>query len=205
MNFANYTALKSAIADELNRTDLDTAIPGFISLMESQTERQLRTREMLSQVNFTVDSEFENIPADFLETRRFELQSNPVQLLEYQTPDQSSTYKQYYPFGAKPMRFTVIGEQFQFLPAPNASFTAVLLYYKQIPRLSDVTPTNWLLTKHPDIYFYGSLLNTAPYLKEDARLAVWAQLYQAAVDSLNVADERAQTASHGLKIRSRSF
>jgi hypothetical protein len=32
---------------------------------------------------------------------------------------------------------------------------------------------NWLLTGHPDVYLYASLVETAPYLKDDSRVPVW--------------------------------
>lgn len=46
------------------------------------------------------------------------------------------------------------------------------------------TDPNWLLTGHPDIYFYGTLVECAPYLKDDARIPVWESRLQDAVASL---------------------
>jgi predicted transcriptional regulator len=47
--------------------------------------------------------------------------------------------------------------------------------------LAGVTPfavpgpgvTNWLLTEHPDVYLYAALVESAPYLGDDARLTLW--------------------------------
>jgi hypothetical protein len=205
MNFTDYASLQTAIGDELNRTDLTTAIPGFISLMESQTERQLSVREMLASVQFTVDSEFEDLPDSFLETRSFYLNTTPITPLLFRTIESLEMFKRANSGVGKPTDYTVLGEQFMFVKTPDTSYTATLVYYQNIPRLTDVVTTNWLLTKHPDIYFYGSLLNSAPYLKEDARIQVWAQLYQNAVEALKVADERSQTAASGLKSQARMF
>jgi hypothetical protein len=33
--------------------------------------------------------------------------------------------------------------------------------------------TNWLLTQHPDLYLYAALVESAPYLKDDERIALW--------------------------------
>lgn len=206
MNFTDYTSLQSAIADELNRTDLVSAVPGFIRLMEAQTERQLRTREMTVVLpSFAVGNEFEPIPADLLEVRSFRLNTDQVQPLDFATFEQMADYRQEYPGIGMPSKFSVVGEQFWFLRVPDTAYTANLIYYAGLPKLSNTQTTNWLLTKHPDIYFYGSLLNSAPYLKEDARLAVWAQLYQNAVEALKTADQRAQTAANGLKAQARMF
>ena len=75
MALTTYTELKASVADWLNRTDLTTEIPDFISLAEAQMERTLRTRQMLTRTTLTVDSEFETTPADFLEVRALKLTS----------------------------------------------------------------------------------------------------------------------------------
>lgn len=123
----------------------------------------------------------------------------------FRTIESMEQYKRANPGVGRPSEYTVLGDNFMFLKAPDTSYTATLVYYAAIPRLSALVTTNWLLEKHPDIYFYGSLLNSAPYLKEDARIAVWAQLYQSAVDALITADQRSQTASNGLKAQARMF
>lgn len=200
-----YTTLKAQIADFLNRTDLDTAIPGFIALCESQTERQLRVRQMLATTTITVDSELETLPADFLETRSIVLNTTPVRALQFRTIDSMAMFKAANPQVGRPTEFTVLGNSFQFLPVPDSAYTATLTYYQTIPRLSDTVASNWLLQKAYDIYLYGSLINSAPYLKEDGRIATWAQYYQGAVDALSIEDDRAQTASAGLKAKARMF
>ncbi len=40
------------------------------------------------------------------------------------------------------------------------------------------TSTNWVLDDHPDVYLYGALLETAPYLVDDARIPVWETLFE---------------------------
>jgi hypothetical protein len=99
----------------------------------------------------------------------------------------------------------MVGQQFQVVPTPSGSFDAELLYYAKIPALSDSNTTNWLLTESPDLYLYGALAQTAPYLKEDERMGVWAGLYQKLFDDMMLADERARIGSSKLKARIRTF
>lgn len=200
-----YTELKAQIADFLNRDDLTAAIPNFIALCEAQTERQLRVRQMLASTTITVDTELVTLPADFLETRSIVLNTNPVRLLNFRTIDSMAEYKAMFPTAGKPAEYTVIGNSFQFLPVPDTAYSATLTYYQSIPRLSDAVPSNWLLSKAADIYLYGALINSAPYLREDSRVSVWATYYQGAIDALSVEDDRAQTASAGLKAKARAF
>lgn len=202
MKFDTYTDLQAAIATELDRTDLAAQIPGFIRLSEAQTERQLRVRQMVASVPFTVDAEKKAVPADFLETRALYLNTNPPSLVEFDTAEGlTGTFRA----PGKPIAHTVEGENFRFSPVPDSAYAATLIYYQAIPRLSVTQASNWLLMKAPDIYFYGALVNSAPYLKEDARIATWAQFYQGAIDALSVEDDRAQTAANGLKTKARTF
>lgn len=202
MNFDSYTTLQAAIADELNRTDLATQIPGFIRLAEAQTERQLRTRQMLASTSLTIDAERVAVPSDFLEARFINLSTNPPTLLEFESAEGIASV---FRAQGKPLVYTIEGENFRFSPVPDASYSASLVYYRSIPKLSATNASNWLLERHPDIYFYGALVNSAPYLKEDARVQTWAQYYQGAVDVLSVEDDRSQSASHGLKSKARAF
>jgi len=60
-----------------------------------------------------------------------------------------------------------------------------MIYRKNIPALSVTNTTNWLLALAPDLYLYGALLESAPYIKEDARIQTWGLGLQTALDSLN--------------------
>ena len=42
-----------------------------------------------------------------------------------------------------------------------------------------------VLALAPDLYLYGALLESAPYIKEDGRLQTWGALYRSALDGLN--------------------
>jgi len=58
------------------------------------------------------------------------------------------------------------------------------LYRKNVPPLATNDP-NWLLSLAPDLYLYGTLLETAPYLKEDGRIQTWGLGFSAALNDLN--------------------
>lgn len=56
--------------------------------------------------------------------------------------------------------------------------------YKDFSPLSDGNTSNWILADYPDVYLYGALMEAAPYLHEDERVNIWAQLYAAAISTL---------------------
>lgn len=205
MSISTYSQLKSTIGDWLNRGDLVAVVPSFIALAESQIERALRVRQMIGRSVATIDTPYSAVPADFLEPKTFKITSStPVQPLEFATMEQMDDFEASN-FGLrKPTYFSVVGNQLRVHPAPDTAYTAELVYYAKLPKLSDSNPTNWLLTSSPDVYLYGALLQSAPYLKDDERMAVWSALYTAGLESVKTADQGA-TASGLIKSRVKSF
>lgn len=205
MAITTYAELKTAVADWLNRDDISTVIPTFISLAESQFNRTVRHRKMVTRSDATLDTPYFAVPSDWLENIRFELQTNPSTTMVYVTPEQASQERQRYSASGQPLFFSMIGEQFQVIPEPDGEYTGELLYYAEIPALSDSTTSNWLLAESPDLYLYGALLQSAPYLKEDERLGVWSQLYEKLLSDMVLSDERARVGSSRLQARFRTF
>jgi len=167
--------------------------------------RQIRHRKMVTRATATLDTPYFAVPADWKETIRFQLNTNPITPLVFVTPEQLLEDSQKYSSGNQPMFYTTIGLQFEVLPQPAGSYEAELLYYANLPSLSDAAPTNWLLTESPDIYLYATLIQSAPYLKEDERTPVWTAMYDRLVNDMLLADERARIGSSKLKARIRTF
>lgn len=206
MALSTYTELKSSVADWLNRTDLTSVIPDFISLAEAQIERTLRTRQMIVRATASIDSEYSAVPADFLETKSIKLNTNPVTSLTFETVDALDSLKSTtYISAGKPQLFSIVGGQIRVLPVPDSTYTAELIYYAKLSKLSSTNATNWLLTQAPDVYLYGSLMQAAPYLKDDSRIPVWAAIYTRGLEELQIADDRGATSGGAIMMRARTF
>jgi hypothetical protein len=205
MALDTFSGLKTTIADYLNRDDLTSAIPGFITLAEAKFNRKLRVRQMVKRANATLDTQYFAFPADFLQAKEFQLNTNPITYLQYVTQNQgdygSATN---YVAAGKPQFYTIIGTQIQVIPTPDTGYTGELTYYGKIPALSDSNTSNWLLVYAPDLYLYGALLEATPYLKDDERLATWSTLYTNSLGDIEVADQRASVASTPI-VRARSL
>ena len=206
MALTTYNELKTSLADWLNRQDLTSTIPDFISLAEAQIERQLRTRQMIVRATATIDTEYGALPGDFLETKSLKLNTNPVTALQFDTIDSMDFLKSTrYLSSGQPKLFSIVGAQIRVLPVPDGAYTAELVYYAKLTKLSSTVATNWLLTQAPDVYLYGSLLQAAPYLQDDARIQTWVSLYQAGLDQLQIADDRGSTSGGAILARARTF
>jgi hypothetical protein len=195
----SYDGLKATIADFLNRTDLAAVIPDFITLAEAQITRRLVGRQKQglpiprrmvgrSDAELPAGAEFAAVPGDFHGPVEFVLQGSPESILDYLDPTTFQQWKQAQALAGVPVYYTVVGGEFQFYPVVDKAYTAELTYVKRFPALSGSTATNWILTDYPDAYLYGALVQAAPYLKDDGRVAMWGSLFSAALDDICNAD-----------------
>ena len=190
MAISTYSELKSTIADWLNRDDLTSVIPSFIELAEAELTRNLRHRKMIARADATINSEYTQTPLDWFQTQTLILETDPVTTLQYLTPEALNAKRAASTANGKPLFYTMIGTEIQVYPVPSGDYTAEMVYYSKIPSLSDSETTNWLLTLAPDIYLYGSLMQSAPYLQDDNRLSVWNALYQKKIEDIYISDQR---------------
>src|SRR5690606_8198751 len=84
----------------------------------------------------------------------------------------------------------VVAGKLYFAPEPDGTYNAMLSYYLRVPTLTGAAPTNWLLTSHPDIYRLAALAESAPYLKEDERLATWEAMLNARLEDLLLSSQQ---------------
>ncbi len=206
MTITTYATLKTAIADFLNRDDLTSVIPTFIALAEADMQRKLRHWRMEVRATAQLNTQFSAIPADWIETIRFYLTTGETSRLELISQAEMIDRKEADGnVNGRPYYYAMTGSQFELYPIPDGTYASELLYFAKIPALSDSATTNWLLTNAPDAYLYGALIHSAPYLKDDARIQVWAALYQSAIDNLNTSSNDARHSGTGLRMKIRSF
>lgn len=89
--------------------------------------------------------------------------------------------------------YTVVNNNICLIGPVSASEPVELIcwYYRKLPTLAESTDDNALLGNYFDVYLYCVLKHTAPFLREDDRLAVWNNLYTTALTSaLDENDDR---------------
>jgi hypothetical protein len=207
MALNTFTALKASIADFLNRDDLTAVIPDFISLAEAQINRDVRHWKMEARSSGQQSSgdEYMQIPADWVETIRLHLTGTGTTVVNLVSRDSMADKRSANEDATgTPIMYTHADGQFQLYPTPSVDTDFELLYYQKIPSLIS-NSDNWLLLEAPDVYLYGALLHSAPYLAEDQRVAIWAQMYSAAVARLNEVSEDARYSGSGLKLKVRGL
>ena len=207
MALTTFTGLKASIADFLNRDDLTSVIPDFVALAEAQINRDVRHWKMEARSSGQQSNldEYMQIPADWVETIRLHLTGSGTTVVNLVSRDAMADKRAANENATgTPSMYTHANGQFQLFPTPSQDTDFELLYYQKIPSLITNTD-NWLLLEAPDVYLYGALLHSAPYLAEDQRVAIWAQLYSAAVARLNESSEDARFSGSGLTLKVRGL
>jgi hypothetical protein len=203
MAISTYSELKTAVADWLNRADLTAAIPNFIQLAEAKFNRELRTRQQVKRAYATLTGQYIQIPTDWLEAINLQLNVTPVRVLDFVTLDQADRIRANRYGETDADAYTIVGDQLEVIPVVGANTEIDMTYYIKVPSLSDVSPTNWLLTAWPDLYLYATLVHAAPYLREDERVAVWKGLTDQLLEEIRLSDERAKHSGGPLRARTR--
>jgi hypothetical protein len=207
MALTTYAELKTSVADFLNRTDLTSAIPTFISLAEADFNRKIRHWRMEKRSTAVIDSQYTSPPTDFLEPIRLSMLSGNTSPLEPVSQSQMMEQRQLGQNTSGTPRFYAITDgSIEVYPNPNSdTLTLEMVYYGRPTALSDVNTSNWLLTYYPDAYLYGALVHSAPYLADDSRIQVWASLLNNSISGINSDNESAKYGGVGLKMKARSY
>lgn len=211
MALDTYTNLTAEVASWLfNRTDLSTKTPTFIRMFEAKANRILRCRQMEQRSTADIDMnsdepEFIALPLNFQTMRRLRLKSvTGKPRLKFATGPQIDEMRERDDTPGTPTHFTVFGDELELYPTPVQSEQLEMVFRKNLTALSDSNATNWLLDLAPDLYLYGALMEAAPYLHEDERIATWASGVASGFEQLNRLSEEATYNAGPLVIRRRS-
>lgn len=195
-----YTNLQATIGVWLDRTDLTDSIPAFIDLAEAEIDRVLR--RTVSRQTITINSEATTLSATIAELRSIRLVTgSPTRdtAMDVITPEMLADVRaRHGAVPGRPVAASVINGQIVVAPAPDTAYTAEIVAYLGLVPLSSTNATNVILTEAPDLYLYGALKHSAPFLQHDERLPLWTQLFQDALDQLHARRERQE---HGANMR----
>lgn len=189
MPFTTQAELYTAIADWLDRDDLTTRIPDFVTLNEVTMNRIFNTAEMeVQSTALTTSSSVPTVtlPTGFMQIRRLRVLIGSTYRDVQIVPLEPSLDSGMTP-GGYPVVASVVGSSLYFKPQPNGAYPLLLNYYAKFAVLTSTT-TNWILDEHPDAYLYGSLLQSAPFIGTDERLPLWKEAFEAAVQQINDED-----------------
>jgi len=189
----NYGSLQSEVANWLNRTDLSESIKTMIQLAEHSLNEDHRVRSLVVNNSFTVDEDGETLPSDCAYPESlYHDGATYFGEIEIVPAEKLAGLKAVHGTTGVPAYAAIQNNALKFAPAPSGSYTLRLSYWRTVPALSDAAPTNWLITNHPHVYLYATLAESAPYLKDDERIAVWQQSLDLRLERLHEYLQRRQ-------------
>ena len=198
-----YDSLTSTVLQYLERRDAAVveAIPTFITLCEFEIAQNIKTLGQMEVVgsNMNIGNPVIAKPARWRKTTSMTLSNSgskqPILLrkLEY-----LNNYAQDVTATGVPLYYADYDyDHWLVAPTPNQAYAFEALCYTRLEPLSSSHQTNWLTINAPNAMLFGTLKQTAPFLKNDARLAVWKSMFDEALvalkteDTLRVADRSA--------------
>lgn len=223
--FDSYERIVSAIKDWINRTDLDSVIPHFISLAESRMSRTLRVPSMERRVILNTSNGIAYIPTDLLEvksmyyiggSKRQPLERTNLSRINQIIQDTNEVI-------GEPKFFSRTDNQFAFAPKvadgelnpvdgqgnPIPSTAIIELeYYQTIPSLIQGSPTatadpegsNWILDMAPECYLFGALHEASIYIKDLERAQYWKSKFEESIMLLQKMGDQAEYAGSELAV-----
>jgi len=147
--------------------------------------RDIRVRN-LTITTLSVDTQTEALPSDFKSLESVYLEGDTyfgeIQIV---SPGDLGEIEKLHGSTGLPVAAAIIGQNLRFAPQPDQTYTMTLSYWATITALSTNNQSNWLLDAHPDIYLYASLIESAPYLRDDQRVPLWEAGLQRRLEELN--------------------
>lgn len=206
MALATYGDLKTSIAAFLARADLSSTIPDFVTLAHKQLMRDLRGHLRLQKrdASFSITGEYVAAPTDFLELVSMYLNTDPKTPIAFMPADSMAEYAT---GTGIPRYVALVGattagtESFRFAPAPSGTMTATIEYYASVTFFANDNAVNWILTDHPSLYLYGSLLQAAAFIHDDPRIGLWKAGYDEALAMVKKEGNRARWGANGMATR----
>ena len=164
--------------------DGDTGFESDLSLIirmgEARMARDLMVLRRVKMETLTATGTTIDLPDDYYSVRSLKLlTAGGGGSLTYITPYASN--------GGRSVGYTVRNDSIEVSGLPDDG-EFVLEYYTTLPTYDD--EETWVQQHYFDLYVYACLLNTAPYLREDARLAEWEASYDKAISGTLQDDAR---------------
>lgn len=183
----DYASLVSTVGSYHERstsTDFMAQVDTFIGLAESNFNRRLKSREMVTTTTLTTDADgYATLPADFIRARGFHtINGNLSQTLSVIA---QPAIADLFPIDTGGIATYVSISNGQIRIQTTAQSDVVLEYDARFVGLSSLNATNWIMSRHPDLYLFATLAQGSVYLKDYQEAAVLSAQASTIADELD--------------------
>lgn len=186
-----YNGLIEFIVEHLELDEETTErIPTFIRLSENRLERLLTVPERETSVQLTASegSPYASFPADLRQLRAV-FDDQGVKLDRVALFDSREVIA-----AGRPTKFTTIGDQLWLSPTPDSTYALNAVYLTKVPALTEANTTNWLLSRHADVYVYSILAQAEAFLGNAQNAGAWTAAADGVIAEINDQAMRARSA-----------
>lgn len=189
-----YDSLTSLVLQYLERSDTAVVnfIPTAITMAEFEIAQEIKTlgQMIVADGTMNIGNPIIAKPARWRKTVSMTLAvSGAKQPMFLRKLEYLNTYAPDVTATGTPLYYADYDYDHWFVaPTPSSAFAFEALCYTRLEPLSSANQTNWLTQNAPNAMLFGTLKQTAPFLKDDSRLTVWAQLFTEAMTALKTED-----------------
>ena len=190
MTITTRAELITAICDYLQNDDLSTQAPMFIQLAEAMFNRRLFVMGTQATSTSLTAAATVNVPSDFNGIVSIHL-ADYSPLAQLGPDDFQALFAEDTATG-QPEYFMLANGVMHLGPPPNQAYAITLKYRQKLNGLSASVTTNWLLTAHPDLYLYASLLQAELFGWNDSRVPLFKEAVDITLSEIAADDARAR-------------
>lgn len=197
-NFAN---LKQSIETWTHRNDIDLLAEDCIVLCEQYLyagDLPLKVGELETVDTVSINAQSSALPTGLIEFRDVRIQYDGTY---FQLTAMPPTELPEHAESGRPAYYTV-GGTFYLDREPDQAYTVKRRYYARPTALSDVNPTNAILTAYPHLYLWGCMAAAFSYAREEELMQVYGErLRQSILDANQAYMTRSMGAMPTIRIR----
>ena len=207
--FTGYQGWLEGIRDWLDVDDYtDAQIASFLALAQIRMNQDLMSTHMEEVVNITIDAAKAGNPIDILvdipdfNKIRLVTPSWAFRAADVVAINEFKSLVNFYgqDYGANDQNFYCIDAKKLYLwPLAKEGTEIEVRYYVKVPPIDDTLDSNVWTEEHPNILLYAAAVEAAPYMAEDERTPMWAQMYRSLVDNVNDNSTKEKMGSTPLK------
>lgn len=155
MAFSDFLDLRTAVLEQVGRTDIADVFPRLTLLAEAYMSRKMEMLDQITTVTVTFSGGVAPLPNDFsqviglFDTAGCEYVQQPTQIVKR---EHTTGFYAIEPSG---------------LVSKHSDGDLTLQYYAKIPTITAApTDSNWLLQRYPSLYLYAVAYEAAKYMRD---------------------------------------